>query len=158
MRDARRRRLSEPAPRRRRLALFPERWLAPFFALRRDAARRNPSKWAQNERWLALFLERWLAPFCLFFAFAAAGWLIAAQPAPGGFVATTRNGEWQSYTGDTRGTRYSPLDQITAHNFNNLEVAWRFKTDNLGTRPEYKLEGTPLMIGGELYATGGTRR
>ena len=43
-----------------------------------------------------------------------------------------------------RGTRYSPLDQINAANFNKLEVAWRFKTDNLGPRPEYKLEGTPL--------------
>ena len=32
------------------------------------------------------------------------------------------------------------------------------KTDLLGTRPEYKLEGTPLMVGGVLYTTGGTRR
>ena len=39
-----------------------------------------------------------------------------------------------------------------------LEVAWRFKTDNLGTRPEFKLEGTPLMVKGVLYATAGTRR
>ena len=39
-----------------------------------------------------------------------------------------------------------------------LEVAWRFKTDILGPRPEYKLEGTPLAINGILYATGGTRR
>jgi quinoprotein glucose dehydrogenase len=83
------------------------------------------------------------------------GWLSAQAP---GFVATTKKGEWQSYTGDTRGSRYSPLDQITAQNFNDLEVAWRFKTDSLGTRPEYKLEGTPLMINGVLYATGGTRR
>ncbi|HWW84493.1 MAG TPA: PQQ-binding-like beta-propeller repeat protein, partial [Vicinamibacterales bacterium] len=49
-------------------------------------------------------------------------------------------------------------DQINASNFNQLEVAWRFKTDNLGTRPEYKLEGTPLAINGVLYTTGGTRR
>ena len=28
----------------------------------------------------------------------------------------------------------------------------------LGTRPEFKLEGTPLMINGVLYATAGTRR
>src|SRR5262249_4870744 len=54
--------------------------------------------------------------------------------------------------------RYSPLDQITAANFNKLEVAWRFKTDQLGPRPEYKLEGTPLMVKGVLYTTGGTRR
>jgi quinoprotein glucose dehydrogenase len=74
------------------------------------------------------------------------------------FVASTRTGDWPSYTGDTRGTRYSPLDQINARNFNDLEVAWRFKTDNLGTRPEYKLEGTPIVVNGVLYATAGTRR
>ncbi len=53
---------------------------------------------------------------------------------------------------------YSPLAQITAGNFNTLEVAWRLKTDNFGTRPEYKLEGTPLMVGGVVYTTAGTRR
>jgi quinoprotein glucose dehydrogenase len=73
-------------------------------------------------------------------------------------VHSTSNGEWPHYTGDLTGARYSPLNQINADNFNKLEVAWRFKTDNLGTRPEYKLEGTPLMIGGILYATAGTRR
>jgi glucose dehydrogenase len=83
----------------------------------------------------------------------------AGQSAAGTpFVASTKNGDWPSYTGDTRGTRYSPLDQINGANFNDLEVAWRFKTDNLGTRPEYKLEGTPLVVGGVFYATAGTRR
>ena len=102
--------------------------------------------------------KRWLAPFlCCVIAFAGA-WGKAVQSTRTGFVATTKDGEWQSYTGDTRGWRYSPLDQINAQNFNDLEVAWRFKTDSLGTRPEYKLEGTPLMIGGTLYATAGTRR
>src|SRR2546428_4001620 len=71
---------------------------------------------------------------------------------------STKNGEWPYYTADVRGTRYSPLDQINASNFNKLEIAWRFKTDNLGTRPEYKLEGTPLMVRGVLYTTAGTRR
>jgi quinoprotein glucose dehydrogenase len=71
---------------------------------------------------------------------------------------STKNGEWPYYTADVKGSRYSPLDQINATNFNQLEVAWRFKTDNLGTRPEYKLEGTPLMVKGVIYATGGTRR
>jgi glucose dehydrogenase len=71
---------------------------------------------------------------------------------------STKNGEWPYYTADVKGSRYSPLDQITAGNFNQLEVAWRFKTDNLGTRPEFKLEGTPLMVKGVVYATGGTRR
>jgi len=71
---------------------------------------------------------------------------------------STKNGEWPDYTADGRGTKYSPLDQINASNFNKLEVAWRFKTDNLGPRPEYKLEGTPIMVKGVLYTTGGVRR
>src|SRR6184192_2632790 len=71
---------------------------------------------------------------------------------------TPTNGEWPHYTADLKGTRYSPLDQIDASNFNKLEVAWRFKTDSLGPRPEYKLEGTPLMIKGVVYTTAGTRR
>src|SRR5215470_10993392 len=71
---------------------------------------------------------------------------------------STKNGEWPHYTADLKGTRYSPLDQINGSNFNKLEIAWRFKTDSLGPFPEYKLEGTPLMIKGVLYATGGTRR
>ncbi len=71
---------------------------------------------------------------------------------------STAKGEWPHYAADARSSRYSPLDQIDASNFNKLEVAWRFKTDNLGQQPEYKLEGTPLMIGGVLYTTAGTRR
>ena len=67
-------------------------------------------------------------------------------------------GEWPSYGGDTGNTRYSPLDQINAANFNKLDVAWRFKTDNLGPRPEFNLESTPLMVNGVLYSTAGTRR
>ena len=71
---------------------------------------------------------------------------------------STRSGEWPTYSGDIKGSRYSPLAQITAANFNKLEVAWHLKTDNLGPRPEYKLEGTPLMVRGVVYLVGGTRR
>jgi len=71
---------------------------------------------------------------------------------------STKNGEWPMYTADLSGSKYSPLDQIGASNFNKLEVAWRFKTDNLGPRPENKLEGTPIMVKGTVYATAGTRR
>ncbi|MET0211628.1 MAG: pyrroloquinoline quinone-dependent dehydrogenase [Vicinamibacterales bacterium] len=69
-----------------------------------------------------------------------------------------KNGEWRSYAGDVGSTRYSALDQINASNFSKLEVAWRFKTDNLGPRPEFQYEGTPLMASGVLYATAGSRR
>jgi glucose dehydrogenase len=79
----------------------------------------------------------------------------------GGSVAsaqTGRNVDWPTYTGDIAGSKFKPLDQINASNFSNLEVAWRFKTDNIGNRPEYKLEGTPLEVGGVVYATAGSRR
>ena len=47
-------------------------------------------------------------------------------------------GEWSTYGADLGNTHYSPLAQIDATNFSKLEVAWRFKTDHLGPRPEYQ--------------------
>jgi quinoprotein glucose dehydrogenase len=85
-------------------------------------------------------------------------WITMMSTAFAQGLSGTSNGEWPSYAGDLNNYRYSPLDQIGAANFGKLEVAWRFKTDSFGTRPEFKLEGTPLMVNGVLYATGGTRR
>ena len=70
----------------------------------------------------------------------------------------SKAGEWPTYGATLASTRYSPLDQINAANFNKLEVAWRFKTDGQGPRPEYNLEATPLMVNGVMYSTVGTRR
>src|SRR6478736_784592 len=88
----------------------------------------------------------------------AALWMTARPSGQATGMPSTKNGDWTHYTADVHGTKYSPLDQINATNFNKMEVAWRFKTDNLGTRPEFKLEGTPLAIKGVLYVTAGTRR
>jgi len=85
---------------------------------------------------------------------AAAGAVAQQRPAR----ITTASGEWRTYGGDLRSTRYSLLDQINRTNFSTLEVAWRFKTDSLGPRPEFNLQSTPLMVGGKLYTTAGTRR
>ena len=68
------------------------------------------------------------------------------------------NGEWRTWGGDLAATRYAPLDQIDASNFNKLQIAWRFKTENLGKRPDFNLQTTPLMINGVLYATAGEHR
>ena len=38
----------------------------------------------------------------------------------------TSNGEWRSYAGDIGGKKYSPLDQIDATNFADLELAWEW--------------------------------
>jgi quinoprotein glucose dehydrogenase len=81
------------------------------------------------------------------FVCALAAW---AQPA--------KDTEWPTYGADLANSHYRPLSQIDASNFSKLEIAWRFKTDNLGNRPEFKLEGTPLMANGVVYVTAGSRR
>src|SRR5437763_4927116 len=90
--------------------------------------------------------------------FAAAACIVVATLASVSGQSGAQNGEWRSYGGDIAHTRYSPLDQINAGNFGKLEVAWRFKTDNLGPRPEFQFESTPLMVKGVVYSTGGSRR
>jgi quinoprotein glucose dehydrogenase len=82
----------------------------------------------------------------------------ALLPASASAQHRAKETEWPTYAADLSGTRYRPLDQINASNFNDLEIAWRIKTDNFGNRPEYKLEGTPLMVNDVLYATAGSRR
>ena len=67
-------------------------------------------------------------------------------------------GEWRAYGGNVAQHRYSPLDQINKDNFSKLEVAWRFKADSLGPRPEFNFQATPLMVGGVVYTTAGSRR
>ncbi len=66
--------------------------------------------------------------------------------------------EWRNYANDLASTRYAPLDQINAGNFDKLEVAWRLPSTMLGSRPEYTWEATPLVIKGRLYTTAGSRR
>src|SRR5580765_1804375 len=84
------------------------------------------------------------------FSLACLGAVISGQTRP--------NVDWPTYGADLANSKYRPLDQINGTNFNQLEIAWRFKTDNLGSRPEFRLEGTPLVVNGILYATAGTRR
>ncbi len=84
--------------------------------------------------------------------------LLAAVSAVGVGQVASKDVEWPTYGATLANTRYVPLDQVTAANFNNLRVAWRFKTDNLGPRPEYLFEATPLMVNGRVYTTAGTRR
>jgi quinoprotein glucose dehydrogenase len=66
--------------------------------------------------------------------------------------------EWKTYGGDLASTRYASLDQITRDNFSKLQIAWRLNTDRFGPRPDSLYSATPLMVGGVLYTTAGTRR
>ncbi len=70
--------------------------------------------------------------------------------------------EWTAYGGDGRGQRHAPLAQITPENVGRLELAWSFRTGELGAgfaraHDALTFEATPLLIGDTLYfdtATG----
>lgn len=79
-------------------------------------------------------------------------------------VATAQNQDWPSYGGDNGSSKYSPLDQITADNVGNLQIAWQYATVDNATVAEniangetsvvpgaYK--GTPIVIDGVMYAS-----
>ncbi|MEO8137843.1 MAG: PQQ-binding-like beta-propeller repeat protein, partial [Betaproteobacteria bacterium] len=86
----------------------------------------------------------------------------AAPRAPGltprSVVTSGPTTTWTTYGGNLASQRYSPLEQISKDNFNSLEIAWRFKTDSLGPRPDSLYSATPLLVDRTLYTTAGTRR
>ena len=66
--------------------------------------------------------------------------------------------EWLHHRGDPHSTNYSPLNQIDAVNAKDLEIAWRWKSDNFGPTPWSNYQVTPVMANGVLYVTAGARR
>ena len=82
--------------------------------------------------------------------------MIAASALVSGQAGVT-NGEWPHWGADLGGSKYSALDQINRDNVKNLRIAWRWKAENFGPRPQFNMEATPLMVGGVLYTTAGFR-
>ena len=83
--------------------------------------------------------------------------------APGGTAPTMANlvrgnapGEWRYWGGDAFSSRYSPLDQITARNFDSLQVAWKWNAGTFGPDEYYRT--TPLYANGRLFTVATTRR
>ena len=101
----------------------------------------------------SLEYRRRVATHCivLFLFFFAVAVQAGAQVGPA-------RGEWPVYGGDLGSTRYSPLDQIDASNVGDLEIAWQWSARNFGPVPENNYRTTPIMVGGVLYATAGSRR
>jgi quinoprotein glucose dehydrogenase len=84
---------------------------------------------------------------CLLFAIAAPPCDAADAPDTG----------WPAYGGDAGGTRYSPLTQVTPANVAQLQVAWTFRTGELGQGVKdwerSAFEATPILHAGTLYFT-----
>jgi quinoprotein glucose dehydrogenase len=93
---------------------------------------------------------------------------LVAQPprpasAPGGvnpamtpMVRGNVTGEWRVWGADAWSTRYSPLEQITARNFDSLQVAWQWNAGTFGPDEYYRT--TPLYANGRLFTVATTRR
>ncbi|HKI26696.1 MAG TPA: PQQ-dependent dehydrogenase, methanol/ethanol family [Candidatus Sulfotelmatobacter sp.] len=60
---------------------------------------------------------------------------------------------WMTYSGDYSGKRFSGLDQINLTNVGAIVPKWVYQTGATG-----KLETTPLVVDGILYATGQDNR
>src|SRR5438045_4507903 len=82
--------------------------------------------------------------------------IFAATPA--GAQQGAKPNEWRYYGGDAGNTKYSHLDQINEKNVKELQIAWRWKAQNFGRRPDFNWEVTPLLVNGVLYVTAGSRR
>ncbi len=63
--------------------------------------------------------------------------------------------EWHNIAGNHMGQRYSPLDQITAENFESLEVAWVWDGSDL---PSVNARATPIYVDGRLISVAGEKR
>ena len=61
--------------------------------------------------------------------------------------------EWATYRGNISGTGYSPLDQITLDNVNDLEVAWSYslRNDSSESAREPNSQATPIVIDGVMF-------
>ncbi|HYJ35507.1 MAG TPA: PQQ-binding-like beta-propeller repeat protein [Rhizomicrobium sp.] len=84
--------------------------------------------------------------------------LLGSGPAKAQSRAGSSDTDWLHYANDSSSTRYSPLDQINAANFDKLELAWRFSTNALGPRLDADYQSTPLVVKGRIYVTAGFRR
>jgi quinoprotein glucose dehydrogenase len=87
-------------------------------------------------------------------ALAARDRLATAQGTP--LVRGNKPGEWRYWGGDAWSTRYSPLDQITARNFDSLTVKWQWNASAFGSDEYYRT--TPLYANGRLFTVATTRR
>ena len=72
-----------------------------------------------------------------------------------------RDGQWRAFAADVGATKYSPLDQITRSNVDDLRIVWRRPSVDqsiLEHAPDVRnraLDATPLMVDGVLYSPNG---
>ena len=83
--------------------------------------------------------------------------ILLAMPASvvGQGVTDRSDGEWPYIGGDAGHTRSTPLNQINAFNFDELQVDWAWQDASFGTTPP---RSTPVYADGKLFTVAGPRR
>ena len=67
----------------------------------------------------------------------------------------TENAQWTYLGGDSWHTRYTPAEQITPENFEELSIAWRWDASSFGPSTA---RATPTYVDGKLITVSGNRR
>src|SRR5947207_3459141 len=108
---------------------------------------------ARNARKIGIVVG--IAGALLLGVFATSAW----QSSSPTIVRGNAPGEWRYWGADAWSTRYSPLDQINASNFNSLQVAWQWNAGALGGEEgsEY-FRTTPLYANGRILTVAGGHR
>ena len=84
---------------------------------------------------------------------ATVGVVLGSVAAPSGQVTPARladvdPGDWLTYSGSYRSTRFSSLDEITTTNVGDLRPLWVYQPPGTG-----QLEVTPVVVDGVMYVT-----
>jgi quinoprotein glucose dehydrogenase len=81
--------------------------------------------------------------------------LVSSHAAPPQQQPEEDDGQWSYYGGDPGGNRHSALAQITRENVSRLEIAWTYRTGELGEgfarADKLAFEATPILARGSLY-------
>jgi len=81
----------------------------------------------------------------------------SGPPKMTGLVRGNAPGEWRYWGADAYSSRYSPLDQINASNFNSLQIAWQYNVGGEYGADEY-FRSTPLYANGRVFSVAGGKR
>ena len=80
---------------------------------------------------------------------------LCAQVGFGQNLVTDDTAEWFTLGGDYAHTRYTPADEITADNFEDLEVVWEWDGSSYNGQSG---RSTPTYVDGKLFTVSGARR
>ena len=97
----------------------------------------------------------WITPILAIAVFIGGALASQALAAPPHRRLNDADAQWQYYGGDAGGARHAASRQITPENVDQLEIAWTYRTGELGVgflrAEKLSFEATPILVGDTLY-------